>query len=298
MTQMKHLSVVDGAFLHMESAEMPMHVGSLNLFEPPAGYTRRGLLRGGQGARRQAHAHGGGVHPQARADAVRPRQSGLDPRRRHRPRLPRALHGPAQAGHARAARGARGAAAFDAARPQPPALGVLHHRGPGRRPDRLLRQGASQRRRRPGRRGDGDQPVRRHARAAGRQAAARGPRQHLPARRRRAARRGAAEPGAAGRRGPEAGAGAGQNGRRRGAEGARRAARGEPRGPRRAQGREGAERASSSRRRRRSTTRSPTSAPSPPSRCRCPRSRRSARAWARRSTTWCCGCAARRCAAT
>lgn len=38
MTQMKHLSVVDGAFLHLESAEMPMHVGSLNLFEPPAGY--------------------------------------------------------------------------------------------------------------------------------------------------------------------------------------------------------------------------------------------------------------------
>jgi len=39
MTQMKHLSIVDGAFLHMESAEMPMHVGSLNLFEPPAGYS-------------------------------------------------------------------------------------------------------------------------------------------------------------------------------------------------------------------------------------------------------------------
>ena len=35
---MKHLSVVDGAFLHLESAEMPMHVGSLHLFEPPAGY--------------------------------------------------------------------------------------------------------------------------------------------------------------------------------------------------------------------------------------------------------------------
>ena len=43
MTQMKHLSVVDGAFLHMESAEMPMHVGSLNLFEPPAGYTGEGF---------------------------------------------------------------------------------------------------------------------------------------------------------------------------------------------------------------------------------------------------------------
>lgn len=43
MTQMKHLSIVDGAFLHMESAEMPMHVGSLNLFEPPAGYTGEGF---------------------------------------------------------------------------------------------------------------------------------------------------------------------------------------------------------------------------------------------------------------
>jgi WS/DGAT/MGAT family acyltransferase len=42
MTQMKHLSIVDGAFLHMESAEMPMHVGSLNLFEPPAGYSGEG----------------------------------------------------------------------------------------------------------------------------------------------------------------------------------------------------------------------------------------------------------------
>ena len=34
---MSHLSVVDGAFLHLESPEMPMHVGSLALFEPPAG---------------------------------------------------------------------------------------------------------------------------------------------------------------------------------------------------------------------------------------------------------------------
>jgi WS/DGAT/MGAT family acyltransferase len=38
MSTMKHLSVVDGAFLHMESAEMPMHVGSLHVFELPEGY--------------------------------------------------------------------------------------------------------------------------------------------------------------------------------------------------------------------------------------------------------------------
>ena len=43
MTQMKHLSIVDGAFLHMESAEMPMHVGSLNLFDAPAGYKGEGF---------------------------------------------------------------------------------------------------------------------------------------------------------------------------------------------------------------------------------------------------------------
>jgi WS/DGAT/MGAT family acyltransferase len=37
MDTMKHLSIVDGAFLHMESAEMPMHVGSLHVFELPGG---------------------------------------------------------------------------------------------------------------------------------------------------------------------------------------------------------------------------------------------------------------------
>jgi len=37
MADMKHLSVVDGAFLHLESPEMPMHVGSLALFDAPPG---------------------------------------------------------------------------------------------------------------------------------------------------------------------------------------------------------------------------------------------------------------------
>ena len=36
MKDMSHLSVIDGAFLHLESPEMPMHVGSLALFEPPS----------------------------------------------------------------------------------------------------------------------------------------------------------------------------------------------------------------------------------------------------------------------
>ena len=35
---MKHLSGVDASFLHLETPEMPMHVGSLNLFDLPSGY--------------------------------------------------------------------------------------------------------------------------------------------------------------------------------------------------------------------------------------------------------------------
>ncbi|MFO1295004.1 MAG: wax ester/triacylglycerol synthase family O-acyltransferase [Rubrivivax sp.] len=38
MENMKHLSVVDGAFLHLETPEMPMHVGSVHTLEPPPGY--------------------------------------------------------------------------------------------------------------------------------------------------------------------------------------------------------------------------------------------------------------------
>ena len=35
---MNHLSGIDAAFLHLESPEMPMHVGSLHVLELPAGY--------------------------------------------------------------------------------------------------------------------------------------------------------------------------------------------------------------------------------------------------------------------
>ena len=38
MTAMQHLGVMDGAFLHMESAEMPMHVASLHRYQLPEGY--------------------------------------------------------------------------------------------------------------------------------------------------------------------------------------------------------------------------------------------------------------------
>ena len=37
MSDMHHLIIVDGAFLHLESPEMPMHVGSVALFDAPAG---------------------------------------------------------------------------------------------------------------------------------------------------------------------------------------------------------------------------------------------------------------------
>ena len=35
---MDHLSGMDAAFLHIETPETPMHVGSLMLFELPKGY--------------------------------------------------------------------------------------------------------------------------------------------------------------------------------------------------------------------------------------------------------------------
>ena len=38
-TAMNHLSGIDAAFLHLESPEMPMHVGSLHVLELPPGYT-------------------------------------------------------------------------------------------------------------------------------------------------------------------------------------------------------------------------------------------------------------------
>ena len=34
---MRHLSGVDASFLHLETPEMPMHVGSLNIFDLPGG---------------------------------------------------------------------------------------------------------------------------------------------------------------------------------------------------------------------------------------------------------------------
>ena len=50
MSDMKHLSVVDGAFLHLESPEMPMHVGSLDA-------VRRARRHGGSGWYEAVKAH-------------------------------------------------------------------------------------------------------------------------------------------------------------------------------------------------------------------------------------------------
>ena len=38
MEKMHHLSAMDSAFLHLETAEMPMHVGSLHRYQMPEGY--------------------------------------------------------------------------------------------------------------------------------------------------------------------------------------------------------------------------------------------------------------------
>jgi WS/DGAT/MGAT family acyltransferase len=38
MSKLQHLSAIDAAFLHLETAEMPMHVGSLHRYRLPEGY--------------------------------------------------------------------------------------------------------------------------------------------------------------------------------------------------------------------------------------------------------------------
>ncbi len=117
-----------------------------------AGRLSRRLLRGLQAAHRGAAARVAGVHPQARADAVRAVESGVGRRRRGRHRPSHPSHPSAEAGHPSAAREVRGAPSFVAARPQPPAVGVLRDPGSRRRPRRALHEGPSRGHRRPGRR--------------------------------------------------------------------------------------------------------------------------------------------------
>ena len=45
MDKMQHLSAMDSAFLHLETAEMPMHVGALHVFEIPPGQAGKFVTR-------------------------------------------------------------------------------------------------------------------------------------------------------------------------------------------------------------------------------------------------------------
>ena len=298
MTQMKHLSIVDGAFLHMESAEMPMHVGSLNLFEPPAGYR-------GEGFYEKVKEH---VAKRMHLAAVFTRKLALMPFDLANPVwihdddidldyhvrymvLPKP--GSIEQLEALAAR--LHSMLLDRSRPlwefyviegladgRIGFYGKVHHAAV-----------------------DGQAGV---AMATSLFDLTPEPRAVKPPREARANtyQLGVAELLAAALQNqiqqlvqsvkllPKVAStayGAAQEAiaTRRERDRAKTAPRARPRSRRRA---------SSSRRRRRSTTRSPTSAPSPRSRCRCPRSRRSASRSARRSTTSSSGCAARRCART
>jgi diacylglycerol O-acyltransferase len=78
---MKHLSGLDAAFLHIESPEMPMHIGSLNVLRLPDGY--QGDFYEDVKAHMASRIHLAELFtPQAGADALRPVRPGLGGRRR------------------------------------------------------------------------------------------------------------------------------------------------------------------------------------------------------------------------
>ena len=94
---MKALSGVDGAFLHLETKETPMHVASLHLFDLPAGHEGDFHADVQRQMRRRA-AHRPGAHAQAGADAAAVRQPGVGRGRPARPGLPRAARHAAEPG--------------------------------------------------------------------------------------------------------------------------------------------------------------------------------------------------------
>ena len=166
-------------------------------FEPPPGYAGGWFRR--QGARREPHAPGAGVHAKARADAVRPGQSGLDRRRRHRPRLPHALRraaGRAPSSSCIALVARLHSSLLDRSRP------LWEFTSSRAWPTAGWRStaGASRGDRRPGRGHVGQHDLRPRPGAAQGQTAPAAPRQPLPARRRRTAQRRGAEPAPARRR--------------------------------------------------------------------------------------------------
>ena len=94
---MHHLSSMDAAFLHFETPEMPMHVGSLALLDLPEGY--EGDFYEDAKAYLAARLHlCRRFAAQARADALRPGQSGVGRGRRPGPRPPHPPRHPAAPG--------------------------------------------------------------------------------------------------------------------------------------------------------------------------------------------------------
>ena len=162
MSDMQHLSVVDGAFLHLESRRDADARRLLALFTLPEGYEAPGTKPSRRTWRSRMHlapvfTRKLALMPFDLANPVWIDDDDIDldyhirylvlPKPGTMAQIEALVRAPA----------------FQPARPQPPAVGVLCHRGPGRRPPRLLLQGAPRRGRRPGRRGAGQQHFRHDA---------------------------------------------------------------------------------------------------------------------------------------
>ena len=149
---MRHLSGVDASFLHLETPEMPMHVGSLNIFDLPEGYTGdfyedvKAHIAGRMHLA-EVFEHKLAQIPFELSNPVWVDDSDIDIDYHIRRVV---LSKP---GTFKQLEQLVGAFALEPARPQPAAVGVLRHRGPADGPAGDLCQGASCRRRRPGRRG-------------------------------------------------------------------------------------------------------------------------------------------------
>ena len=120
---MKLISPTDSMFLLVESREHPMHVGGLQLFDPPDGMSGSDFLRDIHRAMSEQDDFQPTFRKHPRHRAGRHRQRRLDLRRGRRPRLP-----PAPVGAAVARPGARPARvdvapAQQPARPAPAAVG-------------------------------------------------------------------------------------------------------------------------------------------------------------------------------
>ena len=118
-----------------ESREHPMHVGSLQLFVPPDGADALDVRKLFDEAVREGRGRAAVPEAAPPLDHL-PRPVGLGDRPDVRPRAPRPPQRPAPARADPRAAGAVLAAALDAARPAPPAVGDAPDRGSRRRPVR------------------------------------------------------------------------------------------------------------------------------------------------------------------